>query len=134
MKRFLAGCDDGICRKLCGCLRGLGRQHNGTFWNKLSPAAKRGHLNGYADAMQVCVSKLDTLVTAGDLFRWQGSRKILREIKSQPSILEVVREEAVNHLDTLYENQRLTELDLGSALESMALRPPTTSANASSNH
>jgi hypothetical protein len=69
----------------------------------------------------VSVSKLDTLTTAGDLFHWKGSRKIIHELESQLSMSELTPQDAVNRLDTLYDNQKYSELDLGTALQLLAL-------------
>jgi len=99
--------------------------HNGLFWNKLNRAAKDGYVNGYADAMRVSVSKLDTLTTAGDLFHWKGSRKIIHQLETQLSMSELTPQDAVTRLDTLYNNQKYSELDLGTALQLLALRPQT---------
>ena len=62
------------------------RTHNGLFWNKLNRPVKEGYVNGYADAMRVSVSKLDTLTTAGDLFHWKGSRKMIHQLETQLSM------------------------------------------------
>jgi hypothetical protein len=78
--------------------------------------------------MRVSVSKLDTLTTAGDLFHWKGSRKIIHEVETQLSMSELAPQEAVNRLDTLYDNQKYSELDLGTALQLLALRPQANSA------
>ena len=126
MKRFVAGVLMGFAASCAVAFASPYAKHDGTFWNKLSPAMKRGYLNGYTDAMQVCVSKLDVLMAAGDLFRWQGSGKIIGGVETQLTMWmsELAREEAVNHLDRLYKDPKFAELDLGGALQLIAVRPP----------
>ena len=131
MKKFVAGVVVGFVTS-CAIAFASASDHNGVFWNKLNRAAKDGYVNGYADAMRVSVSKLDTLTTAGDLFHWKGSRKIIHELETQLSMSELTPQDAVHRLDTLYNNQKYSELDLGTALQLLALRPQTnTSAPAS---
>jgi hypothetical protein len=121
MKRFVAGVVVGFLVSWTAAFAS-NASHNGAFWNQLSKAAKDGYVNGYADAMRVSVSKLDTLTTAGDLFHWKGSRKIIHELETQLSMSELAPEEAVNRLNNLYANQKYSELDLGTALQLLALR------------
>ena len=123
MKRFVAGVVVGFVASCAVAFASSNANHNGLFWNKLNRAAKDGYVNGYADAMRVSVSKVDTLTTAGDLFHWKGSRKIIHEVETQLSMSEVTPEDVVNRLDTLYNNQKYSELDLGTALQLLALRP-----------
>ena len=90
MKRFVAGVVVGRLSQAARLRSRLSNaNHNGLFWNKLNRAAKDGYVNGYADAMRVSVSKVDTLTTAGDLFHWKGSRKIIHEVETQLSMSEV---------------------------------------------
>ncbi len=134
MKRFVAGVVVGLIASGAVAFASSSANHNGMFWNKLNRAAKDGYVNGYADAMRVSVSKLDTLTTAGDLFHWKGSRKIIHEVETQLSMSELTPQDAVNRLDTLYNNQKYSELDLGTALQLLALRPQGNGAgHASSN-
>ena len=127
MKRFVAGVVLGFAASCAVAFASPGVSHNGLFWNKLNRDAKAGYVNGYADATRVCVSKLETLTTAGDLFHWKGSRKIIRDVENQLSTLELAPADVVNRLDMLYTNQKYVGLDLGSALQLMALRPSATS-------
>src|SRR5271166_2141522 len=83
MKRFIAGVVVGFVASCAVAFASADANHNGLFWNTLNRAAKDGYVNGYADAMRVSVSKLDTLTTAGDLFHWKGSRKIIHELETQ---------------------------------------------------
>ncbi len=122
MKKFLVGVAAGFLASCAVAFASASLNHDGLFWNKLSGAAKGGYVNGYADAMRVSVAKLDSLTVAGDLFHWKGSRKIIHQLAAELSTSELTPEEAVNRLDTLYGNQKYSELDLGSALQLLALR------------
>jgi hypothetical protein len=132
MKRFVAGVVVGFVASCAFAFASTSANHNGLFWNKLNRPVKEGYVNGYADAMRVSVSKLDTLTTAGDLFHWKGSRKIIHELESQLSMSELTPQDAVNRLDNLYDNQKYSELDLGTALQLLALRPQADGAGHSS--
>src|SRR5260221_8454882 len=131
MKRFAAGVVVGLIAS-CAVAFASNATHDGSFWNKLNRAAKDGYVNGYADAMRVSVSKLDTLTTAGDLFHWKGSRKIIHEVESQLSMSELAPQDAVTRLDNLYNNQKYSELDLGTALQLLALHAQSDGAGHSS--
>jgi len=130
MKRFVAGVVVGFVASCAVAFASANADHNGIFWNKLNRAAKDGYVNGYSDAMRVSVSKLDTLTTAGDLFHWKGSRKIIHQLETQLSMSELTPNDAVTRLDTLYTNQKYSELDLGTALQLLALRPQGNGAGA----
>ncbi len=98
--------------------------HNGTFWNKLNGVAKTGYVNGYGDAMEVSVGKLDSLSIAADLFHWKGADKIIRQLSNELSTSELGSDEAVRKLDTLYANPKYSELDLGQALQLLTVKAP----------
>jgi hypothetical protein len=133
MKRFAAGMILGFLASCAMAFASSGADHNGMFWNKLNRAAKDGYVNGYADATRVTVSKLETLITAGDLFHWKGSHKVIREVQAQLSMSELAPEDAVSRLDSLYRNPKYGELDLGTALQLLALHPEANRPGASSN-
>ena len=103
--------------------------HNGVFWNKLNVSAKSGYVNGYGDAMQVSVGKLDSLSIAADLFHWKGADKIIRQLSSELSTSELSSDEAVRKLDTLYSNPKYSELDLGQALQLLTVKTPADDAS-----
>ena len=132
MKRFVAGVVVGFVASCAVAFASADASHNGLFWNKLNRGVKEGYINGYADAMRVSVSKLDTLTTAGDLFHWKGSRKLIHEVEAQLSMSELPTQDAVNRLDTLYNNPKYSELDLGTALQLLALRPQGSAAEQAS--
>lgn len=96
--------------------------HNGIFWNKLDRSAKAGYVDGYSDAMQVSVGKLDNLVVAADLFRWRGGKKIIRQLARELWTDDVGRQQVVAQLNKLYADRKYSELDLGSALQLLILR------------
>jgi len=129
MKKFVAGVAVGFIASCAVAFASASADHNGLFWNKLNRAAKDGYVNGYADAMRVSVSKLDTLTTAGDLFHWKGAHKIIHQLETQLSMSELTPQDAVARLDTLYNNQKYSELDLGTALQLLALRPQANDAS-----
>ena len=128
MKKFVVGVVVGFVASCAVAFASASANHDGVFWNKLNRTAKDGYVNGYADAMRVSVSKLDTLTTAGDLFHWKGSRKIIHQLETQLSMSELTPQDAVSRLDTLYNNQKYSELDLGTALQLLALRPQANGA------
>jgi hypothetical protein len=124
MRKFIAGVVLGF---LMTCVVGFaapGFDHNGVFWNKLSNPAKTGYINGYRDAMQVSVGKLDSLTIAADLFHWKGADKIIHQLSHELSMSELKPDDAVRKLDTLYSNSKYSELDLGQALQLLSARVP----------
>ena len=117
MKKFIAGVAVGFVVN-CGVgFAASSFNHNGVFWNKLNGNAKTGYINGYGDAMQVSIGKLDSLSIAGELFHWRGSNKIIKQLSRELSTAELTPDQAVKKLDTLYANPKYAELDLGQALQ-----------------
>jgi len=124
MKKFIAGVVVGFVAS-CGVgFAAPGFDHNGVFWNKLNSAAKTGYINGYGDAIEVSVGKLDSLSIAGELFHWRGSSKIIKQLTRELSTSNLTAEQAVKKLDTLYANPKYSELDLGQALQLLAATEP----------
>ena len=122
MNKFIAGVVVGF---VASCGVGFAAEsfdHNGVFWNKLNGTAKTGYINGYGDAMQVSVGKLDSLSIAADLFHWRGANKIIKQLSSELSTADLTPDRAVKKLDTLYSNPKYSELDLGQALQLLAVR------------
>ena len=123
MKNFVAGVMLGFLVSWAVAFASANANHDGMFWNKLTQPAKTGYVNGYADAMRVSVARLDSLTAAGDLFHWKGGRKIIHQLAADLSMsADLTPDEAVSRLDALYGNQKYSELDLGSALQLLALR------------
>jgi hypothetical protein len=72
--------------------------------------------------MQVSVGKLDSLNIAAGLFHWKGANKIIRQLSHELTIGETTPNQAVKKLDTLYSNSKYSELDLGQALQLLAVQ------------
>src|ERR1700761_9447903 len=124
MKKFIAGLLAGLLTSSIISFAAAPVDHDGNFWTSLNSAGKNGYINGYSDAMQVSVGKLDYLRSASNFFHWKGADKIIHELSAQLSMAEITPEEAVMKLDTLYSNPKYSELDLGQALQLLAAGTP----------
>lgn len=131
MRRFIAGVVVGFVLSCAGVFAAPSFDHNGTYWNQLNASAKTGYVNGYSDAMQVSVGKLNILTTAASLFHWKGADKIIHQLSHELAMSEQKPEEAVKRLDELYSNRKYAELDLGTALQLLAIRTPSAKADQS---
>ncbi|MGH7001738.1 MAG: hypothetical protein ACREEA_09560, partial [Stellaceae bacterium] len=80
MKKFCAGVVLGFMVSWGVGFAAPNFNHDGSFWTKLNETAKTGYINGYGDAMQVSVGKLESLSIAADLFHWKGADKIIRQL------------------------------------------------------
>lgn len=56
------------------------------------------------------------------MFHWKGAPKIIAETTRQLSMADMTPEQAVKRLDSLYSNQKYSELDLGEALQVLTMR------------
>jgi hypothetical protein len=121
MKKFIAGVVVGFVLSCVGVFAAPSFDHNGSYWNRLNSSAKSGYVNGYSDAMQVSVGKLNVLTTAADLFHWKGADRIIHQLAHELALSELKPAEAVERLDTLYANRKYSELDLGTALQVLAI-------------
>ncbi|HTQ24452.1 MAG TPA: hypothetical protein VMI09_07120 [Candidatus Binataceae bacterium] len=121
MKKFIAGVVVGFGLSCAVVFAAPNFDHNGSYWNQLNASAKSGYVNGYSDAMQVSVGKLNVLTTAANLFHWKGADRIIRQLSHELAMLELKPEDAVKRLDTLYANRKYSELDLGTALQVLAI-------------
>jgi hypothetical protein len=121
MKKFIAGVVVGFVLSCAGVFAAPSFDHNGSYWNQLNPSAKSGYVNGYSDAMEVSVGKLNVLTTAADLFHWKGADRIIHQLSHELAMSELTPVEAVKRLDTLYANRKYSELDLGTALQVLAI-------------
>jgi hypothetical protein len=124
MKKFIAGVVLGFLVSWGVGFAAPSFDHNGVFWNKLNNSAKTGYINGYSDAIQVSVGKLDSLTIAADLFHWKGANKIIHQLSRELESAQMNPGEAVRKLDSLYANPKYSELDLGQALQYLAVRSP----------
>jgi len=122
MKKFVSGMVVGLMLACGFSFAAPNLDHNGLFWNKLDSTAKNGYVNGYADAMQVSVGKLDNLQVAAELFRWKGAKKIIHQLSKELAVSDLSSDELVGRLNELYANRQYNELDLGSALQLLAMR------------
>jgi hypothetical protein len=123
MKNFVAGAVAGFLISCAIAFASAGFEHNGTFWNKLTSDAKTGYVDGYNDAIQVSIGKLDSLTIAADLFHWKGARNIIHQVAREMSTSNIGTKQVVERLNALYGNSKYSELDLGSAFELLAVRP-----------
>ncbi|HUY18512.1 MAG TPA: hypothetical protein VMV15_04730 [Candidatus Binataceae bacterium] len=130
MKKFIAGAMVGLLTSWAVAFASPSFNHNGIFWNRLTNEGKSGYVNGYNDAMQVSVGKLDSLTIAGDLFHWKGARKIIHQLSHELSLSDVTTADAVKRLNSLYASSKYSELDLGSALQLLSVPAPARSAAA----
>ena len=121
MKKFIAGVVVGFVLSCAGVFAAPSFDHNGSYWNQLNASAKSGYVNGYSDAMEVSVGKLNVLTTAADLFHWKGADRIIHQLSHELAMSELTPAEAVKRLDTLYANRKYSELDLGTALQVLAI-------------
>ncbi|HLK84905.1 MAG TPA: hypothetical protein VKT27_00235 [Candidatus Binataceae bacterium] len=121
MKKFIAGVVVGFVLSCAGVFAAPSFDHNGAYWNRLNPSAKDGYVDGYSDAMQVSVGKLNVLTTAADLFHWKGGDRIIHQLAHELAMSELKPAEAVKRLDALYANRKYSELDLGTALQVLAI-------------
>lgn len=124
MKQFIVGVVVGSIASSVMVLAAPNFEHNGNFWNKLNSAAKSGYVDGYGDAMQVSVGKLDSLTVAADLFHWKGADKIIHQLSNELSTSEFGPDEAVRRLNSLYADPKYSELDLGQALQLLSVEIP----------
>jgi hypothetical protein len=122
MKKFSVGVVVGFMLSVALAMASSGIEHNGLFWKKLDNSAKAGYVNGYADAMQVSVGKLDNLTVAADLFHWKGAKKIIRQLSRELSVSDLTSDDVVRRLDDLYSNGKYSELDLSSAVQLLTMR------------
>ncbi len=122
MKKFISGVMLGFLASWAIAFASSDVTHNGNFWNKLNTSAKDGYVSGYSDAMRVSTAKLDELNVAADVFHWKGARKIIQQLSNQLSTADMSSDQAVKQLDSLYSNQKYSELDLGQALQLLMIR------------
>ena len=131
MRGFVAGMIFGLGISATVAFAANRVAHKGKFWTKMTRESKISYVDGYYDAMRVSTEKVDVLEVAADLFRWRGAAKILRQLERQLSTDEFTANQAVERLDTLYSNDKYSELDLPQALETMIIHAEETEASGS---
>lgn len=130
MKKFGAGVLLGFLASWAVAFAATDVGHDGSFWNRLNLSAKDGYVNGYSDAMKVSVAQLDSLTIAANMFHWKGAPKIIHETTRQLSMADMTPDQVVKRLDSLYSNQKYSELDLGEALQVLTMRAHETAVPA----
>lgn len=128
MKKFIAGLIVGFVASSGLAMATASMDHNGIFWSKLSDPAKLGYVDGYGDAMQVSLGKLDSLRIAADLFHWKGARRVIRQLSTELSLSGLTTHRVVARLNRLYANPKYSQLDLGSALQLITFKTPRENA------
>src|SRR5260370_31467249 len=113
MKKFIVGMVVGFLLSCAGVFAAPSFDHNGSYWNQLNASAKSGYVNGYSDAMQVSVGKLNVLTTAADLFHWKGADRIIQQLSHELAMAELKPSEAVNRLYAFDSTRTYSDLDLG---------------------
>ncbi|MCL5044154.1 MAG: hypothetical protein M1336_02595 [Deltaproteobacteria bacterium] len=122
MRKFCAGALLGLLAAWGVAAASQGADHDGWFWNKLDAAAKTGYVSGYGDAMQLSASKLAILHTASQLFHWKGGDRIIGQLRQELVMSALKPSDAISRLDALYSNPKYRELDLGTAIQMLAMR------------
>ncbi|HVA81687.1 MAG TPA: hypothetical protein VNF29_12245 [Candidatus Binataceae bacterium] len=130
MKKFGLGVLLGFLASWAVAFAATSAGHDGAFWNKLNLSAKDGYVSGYSDAMKVSVAQLDSLTIAANMFHWKGAPKIIHETMRQLSTADMTPDQIVKRLDSLYANQKYSELDLGEALQVLTMRAHETAVPA----
>jgi hypothetical protein len=129
MKKFIAGVVVGIGLS-CGIgLASPGAEHNGTFWQQLTNPVKTGYINGYRDAMDVSIQRVNTLSIAASYLHWKSGDKIIHQLMQELSMRDIKPDEAVRKLDALYSNPKYSQLDLGQALQLLLAQTAEKAAN-----
>jgi hypothetical protein len=77
LAKFAGGVIVGAILSCSPGFAGQGAHHNGSYWNGLPHLARIAYIEGYADAMQTSIGKLQSLGVAAELLHWKGSKKIV---------------------------------------------------------
>ncbi len=96
--------------------------HDGNFWKGLSKPDKSAYVDGYSDAAQASLGKLDQLKVAAGLFHWKGADKILAQLAHGLDISALSGEEMVSYLDKIYQNPRYGDFDVSNAIDLAVMR------------
>ena len=96
--------------------------HNGLFWKGLGSQGKTAYVDGYSDAMQTSLGKLDNLKVAAALFHWKGADKILHQVARGMDVSGLPPERVVAYLNNVYSNPRYGDFDVTMAIEAATMR------------
>lgn len=122
MKKLIAGMLAGFVVNLGLGFAAPGIDHNGFFWNQLNGSAKTGYIDGYSDAMQVSLGKLDTLTIAAALFSLERCRQDHQAVGARPLDLGSQAPRSSQEAKrALFRSEEYRDLDLAQAMQ---LLPP----------
>jgi len=93
-----------IVGAILSCSSGFaaGARHNGSYWSGLPQLARMTYIEGYADAMQTSIGKLQSLGVAADLLHWKGSKKILAQVARELKISGRSAKDLMHYVDKVY--------------------------------
>jgi hypothetical protein len=79
------------------------------------------YIEGYSDAMQVSVKKLESLRIAAEQFHWKGAKNIFGQAAREMMISGVAPNDLVQYLDEVYSDPEYHDLELAKALQLAAM-------------
>jgi len=120
--KFAAGV---IAGASLSCAMAFGAQvvrHDGNFWKALTKPDKSAYVDGYSDAAQASMGKLDQLKVAAGLFHWKGADKILAQLARGLDVSGLSENDLVSYLDKIYQNPRYGDFDVSNAIDLAVMR------------
>jgi hypothetical protein len=121
MIRFGAGVAVGAS---LGCVLAAAAQvsrHDGAFWSRLGNRDRAAYVEGYSDASDCTLSKLDKLRVAAGVFHWKGANKVLAQVARGLDLSGLPAPVLIAYLDKVYSNPRYGDFDVGNAIELAAM-------------
>jgi hypothetical protein len=103
-------------------LAGQSTFHNADYWEHLPKAQRLTYIEGYSDAMQVSVKKLDSLRIAAELFHWKGAKQIFGQAAREMMISGVRPNDLVHYMDKVYSDPEYHDLEVVKALQLAAIK------------
>jgi hypothetical protein len=97
-------------------------RHDGAFWKALGNQDKTAYVNGYSDAAQATLGKLDQLKVAAGLFHWKGADRILNQVERSLDMSDLPSQDLVAYLDSVYSSSQYGDFDVANAIELAAMR------------
>ncbi len=97
-------------------------RHDGNFWKGLNKPDKIAYIDGYADAAQVSLGKLDQLKIAAGIFHWRGADKILSQVARGLDVSGISDSDLEAYLDKIYQNPRYGDFDISNAIDLAVMR------------